>query len=58
MDINVGDIVEWGTGLSKLVGFVTDINEEEYTTTVCWFVYSDNPESYSMGALSTFKKVE
>lgn len=58
MDINVGDIVEWGTGLSKLVGFVMDINEEEHTTTICWFAYPENPESYSMGALKSFKKVE
>ena len=57
MNIKIGDIVEWGTGLSKLIGFVIEINEKEYTTTICWFAYPDNPESYGLGALKSFRKV-
>jgi hypothetical protein len=58
MNIKIGDIVEWGTGQSRLIGFVIDINKEKYTTTICWFDYPDYPEQYTMKALKSFKKVE
>jgi len=57
-NIKIGDIVEWGIGPSKLIGFVVDINREKYTTTICWFDYPQQPEQYKLGALKTFKKVE
>ncbi len=56
MNINVGDIVEWGKGQSKLIGFVVDIKMDRDTTTICWFKYG--PKQYGIGALKSFKKVE
>lgn len=59
MNIKIGDIIEWGTGLSRLIGFVVDINEKEDITTICWFKHSrGRPEQYRIGALKTFKKVD
>lgn len=56
MNINVGDMVEWGTGLSKLAGFIVDINIDKDSITICWFKYG--PKQYGIGALKSFKKVE
>lgn len=56
MNIKVGDIVEWGKGLSNLIGFVVDIDIGRDLTTICWFKYG--PKQYGIGALKTFKKVE
>ena len=55
-NIKIGDIVEWGTAQSNLIGFVVDINIGRASTTICWFKYG--PKQYGIGALKTFKKVD